>query len=329
MKKFIVSDLHGCSDIYVSLITYLENLSLVSNEKVHLYINGDLIDRGLDSYKMLIDVINRCKSNDNLVVHYIAGNHEQLMFESCLDKLKCGHFNIDSWDLNGSYATKNGISQMPYNEFIDLINFIGNLDVYQKFPERVGKDNVLLVHASAPRVILNRCDLKLSSNTEMVNDALWARLGKNGCKTLGKQGYFTIVGHTPNCGRHGFTFDHNTKVLNIDSGCGKYANGAFEYDRVPVVEVLDGYLKVYVFNHDNEIVEGFYIKNNVKKMPEKEVERNNLLLDHSLNNCGKMFRKRVLNTYKQQDIDVKIFDSSKNTNQVCSEDDSDMKIYRR
>ena len=328
MKKFVVSDLHGCSDIYVSLITYLENVSMVGKEKVHLYINGDLIDRGLDSYKMLLDVIYRCNHSDNLVVHYIGGNHEQLMFESCLDKLKHGHFNIDSWDLNGSFSTKSGISEMEYDEFIDLINFVGNLDIYQKFQEKVGKDNVLVVHAAAPRVVLNRCDLKLSSNSSMVEDALWSRIGRNGCKKLGKNGYFTIVGHTPNCNKHGFTFDSENKVLNIDGGCGKYANGAFEYDKVPVVEICDGYVKVLVFNHDNKIVEGYYIKNNVKLMSDKELERHNIMLEHNLNDCGSRFRARVLNAYKQQNIDVKIYDSSKKSN-VFVEDDSDMKIYSK
>ena len=54
MRKFIVSDLHGNGEVYDSIMAYLENISL--SEEVELYINGDLIDRGLDSYRMLEDV---------------------------------------------------------------------------------------------------------------------------------------------------------------------------------------------------------------------------------------------------------------------------------
>ena len=54
MRKFIVSDLHGNGEVYDSIISYLENISLI--DKVELYINGDLIDRGIDSMRMLEDV---------------------------------------------------------------------------------------------------------------------------------------------------------------------------------------------------------------------------------------------------------------------------------
>ena len=42
-------------------MNYLENVN--KKEKVILYINGDLIDRGPDSASMLIDVINRLNNN--------------------------------------------------------------------------------------------------------------------------------------------------------------------------------------------------------------------------------------------------------------------------
>ena len=164
MKKFVVSDLHGCSDIYVSLISYLDNLSIVEKEDVHLYINGDLIDRGPGSFKMLLDVIEGCSYSDNVTVHYIAGNHEQLMFNSCLNRLQNGNFGFDSWDLNGSLATKNGLSEMSKKDFLNLVRYISNLPVYEKFPEKVGRSNILLAHAAAPKVVEDKCHLKLKSD---------------------------------------------------------------------------------------------------------------------------------------------------------------------
>ena len=77
MRKFIVSDLHGNGEVYDSIISYLENISLI--DKVELYINGDLIDRGIDSMRMLEDVKERCEGKGNIKVHYLGGNHELLM----------------------------------------------------------------------------------------------------------------------------------------------------------------------------------------------------------------------------------------------------------
>ena len=57
MKNFIVSDLHGNSNIYNSIIRYLENIN--KEDELNLYINGDLIDRGKDSAYMLIDIKDR------------------------------------------------------------------------------------------------------------------------------------------------------------------------------------------------------------------------------------------------------------------------------
>ena len=56
MKKYVVSDLHGNGDIYDSIMTYLEHVS--ENEPLILYINGDLIDRGSDSMRMLKDIMD-------------------------------------------------------------------------------------------------------------------------------------------------------------------------------------------------------------------------------------------------------------------------------
>jgi hypothetical protein len=55
MQKYIVSDIHGNGDIYDTIMGYLENVSLT--DEVTLYINGDLFDRGLDSFRILLDVI--------------------------------------------------------------------------------------------------------------------------------------------------------------------------------------------------------------------------------------------------------------------------------
>ena len=94
MRKFIVSDLHGNGDVYDSIMSYLENL----DEEIELYINGDLIDRGLDSYRMLLDVKERIENPSKIKIKYLGGNHELMMFSALSHKLKRGSYKrFDDW----------------------------------------------------------------------------------------------------------------------------------------------------------------------------------------------------------------------------------------
>ena len=331
MRKFIISDLHGCGDIYNTIIGYLENISIVEGEPVHLYINGDLIDRGLDSFDMLMDVKKRCEKNGNVVIHYLAGNHEQLMYDSCCHKLKHGHFIFDSWDLNNNFMTKAGLSKLTKEELEEMTEFIGHLDIYKKFPEKVNGCNVLLSHAAAPSVVLDKCELRLSSRLEMAYDAMWSRIGEKGCRRLGKHDCLTIVGHTMNGNKYGFSYDPVDNVLNIDGCCSRYATGSFEYNCVPLVEVKDGKLEILIFTHDNQLLTGFTLDRNIHRMSIRDVKKRRVFIDRELDFLGQEYRDRVTSdkANKTVDIDVKIFEPNKVENCSDAEDDSDMKIYRK
>ena len=78
MRKFIISDIHGLGNLYYSVMGYLDNIS--KRDDIELFINGDLIDRGVDSAEILVDLLNRIKEN-KFKITYLAGNHEQLMYE--------------------------------------------------------------------------------------------------------------------------------------------------------------------------------------------------------------------------------------------------------
>ena len=54
MRKFIVSDIHGLGNFYYSIMNYLDNIN--KEEDVTLYINGDVIDRGINSAEILLDL---------------------------------------------------------------------------------------------------------------------------------------------------------------------------------------------------------------------------------------------------------------------------------
>ena len=51
---YAVSDLHGCYDKYIKL---LERLKMTADDS--LYILGDIVDRGSDGMKILLDLIKK------------------------------------------------------------------------------------------------------------------------------------------------------------------------------------------------------------------------------------------------------------------------------
>ena len=161
MRKFIVSDLEGDGVIYDSIIGYLENISLVDD--VELYINGDLMDRGLDGWRMLNDVVDRVNGKGNIKVNYLGGTHELIMYRA-LKKRKPGEW-IDQWSdwmLNGGWVIESELDLLEdkAEEACDFFrDFIGNLDVYKKFDEKINGNNILLVHASSPNEIFDKCHL--------------------------------------------------------------------------------------------------------------------------------------------------------------------------
>ena len=78
MRKFIISDIHGLGNVYYSIMNYLDNISKL--EPIELYINGDLIDRGMESAEILLDVKKRIEEYNQRII-YLGGNHELLMHQ--------------------------------------------------------------------------------------------------------------------------------------------------------------------------------------------------------------------------------------------------------
>ena len=64
---YAISDLHGCYDKYVRM---LEKINF--NDSDTLYILGDIVDRGSDGIKILLDIYNR----KNVIA--LRGNHDYL-----------------------------------------------------------------------------------------------------------------------------------------------------------------------------------------------------------------------------------------------------------
>ena len=271
MRKFVISDIHGNGNLYYSVMSYLENISKC--EDVTLYINGDLIDRGLESGEVLLDVIRRIKEeNSHFKIIYLAGNHELMMHEVMEKHRKYIHVRDNNdWYNNGGWITDDSLWDIlnDREEILKVASFIANLDVYYKFPEKMGGKNIVLVHASSPLEVKDECGMKTKDLNPFTAYYVWARKDDPympfRCR-IGNKDYFSIVGHTPNKSKFGYYYDQHENYINIDGGCAPYVSGYFEYDHYPLVEVKDDYLKILTFNNNNEIIYGNYFKEG-KRIP--------------------------------------------------------------
>lgn len=284
MKKFIVSDLHGNGNVYLSIMNYLENV--YKDENLILYINGDLIDRGIHSAQMLLDVQKRIINKESFDIKYLGGNHELMMYRS-LNGAIPDFIEASLWFSNGGGITNDAIQDLlDKKQKLELLKFISELDIYHKFDEKLNDKNIVLVHAKCPSTVKDTCDLKIKNNYE-IYDYVWTRedeLSLN--ETLGNKDYFTIIGHTSVIDPKGYKYLSDYNCLNIDGGCSAYALGYKQIDHVPLVEIDDknNRLIILTFNSKNEIICGNYFENNESiKMNFIELNNKRKLLDKDVN----------------------------------------------
>lgn len=305
MRKFIVSDLHGCGDVYDSIMGYLENVS--KTDTVELYINGDLIDRGLDGYRMLEDVYERIHGKGDIKIHYLGGNHELMMYRALL-KRKPGKSvsHWCDWMMNGGWVIEGELDVREDGEekCEEFKNFLGDLDLYHIFDEKLIDQRILLVHAQAPKKALEAAPMKIKDNDIATFNTVWMRreereqllfgLGKViGLNRIGLDGYYTIIGHTPVFNSKGFMVDREEKYMNIDGGCAAYAVGKFEHDHVPLLEIKKDRVDVLVFNHNNEIIKGYYFDGRLIIMDDASLDAPRSLLNPIYNGQAKTYQKTI------------------------------------
>lgn len=199
MRKFAISDIHGCNDTFQRL---LEKLQLAQGDE--LYLLGDYIDRGPDS-KGVMDTIFLLQQQ-GLPVHCLRGNHEQMMLDA-MNGME--DEEMDNWLLNGGIATLESFSVNGNLQIEDkYLQFMDALEIYCEV------DEYILVHAG-----LNfNIPFPFSDEDEM----LWIRnwypdLNRN---WLGER--IIVHGHTPMPKEDiQLQFKNLDKlpILDIDGGC--------------------------------------------------------------------------------------------------------------
>lgn len=242
-RIFIVSDLHGSGKVYFGIINYLEKLQeMYPNQRIILYINGDLIDRGNDSIKMLLDVMERVKGKGNIEVHMMAGNHELIMYEAIMNR-RNGVWPECSWLVpsNGGIGTVCDFEKLSLDKQNEIKMFLRNLPLAVKFDGYiVGKKGIVLSHACPPKILkdIDRYGMTLKDAyyDRKIADIVWKRdKDLSSGETIGLEEHFSIIGHTNTKTKSGFKYNKKDCCLNIDGGCGFKSNK--EELRVPVVEL--------------------------------------------------------------------------------------------
>ncbi len=140
--RYVISDIHGCKEQYLQL---LDKIQL--SDQDHLYILGDVLDRGFDSIGVLQDIMKRKN------VTFILGNHEYLFwyFVKTLGFELLNFQNEDEkrdfrlWIKDGGLSTLNGFLDLPVTMKKQIFEFISNAKAYEVL-ENDGK-NYILVHA--------------------------------------------------------------------------------------------------------------------------------------------------------------------------------------
>ena len=82
-------------------------------------------------------------------------------------------------------------------------------------------------------------------------------------------------------------------VLVLLIGGAGYAIGRYEYNHVPLVEVRDNFLELLIFNHNNEIVKGYFFNGNFYQMKELELEYRKMFLNPKYNEQEKVYRMKI------------------------------------
>ena len=196
MRKFAISDIHGCNKTFQAL---LEQIDLQKTDE--LYLLGDYVDRGPDS-KGVIDTIFRLRT-EGYQVRCLKGNHE--------DRMEAARWDpnvLREWRSWGGKQTMesfgvtnlNDIDQM-YWEFLKELEFYFEVDEY------------ILVHAG-----LNFVGPPLENEYSF----LWIRNWYQDINYNWLKDRIILHGHTP-ITKTQINTNYNqlekAQYLDIDAGC--------------------------------------------------------------------------------------------------------------
>lgn len=238
--KYVVADIHGCYEEYMELMQKIK-----ISEEDHLYILGDVLDRGPEPMLLLLDLIKRKN------VTYIIGNHDYLFLyfirklgldlSSVSNMLADDILDFQAYLEDGGLVTIEAFMKLSPTEKQVVCDFLENANVY----DEVMADNkrYILVHAG----ITNFKEEKSLDEYDVL-DFICERADYSR-RYFQDSNTYVITGHTPTmC----INRDYSSKVyignghIAIDCGCvygGKLAAYCIDSDEVIYVDSKERYLK--------------------------------------------------------------------------------------
>lgn len=214
MATYVMSDIHGNYEKYKQA---LDKIHLQENDI--LYVLGDVVDRGADSCKILLDMM--CHFN----IVPLLGNHE-FMAMSVLSKLvdeitedTLDGFNQDfmtgmlTWFDNGGQSTLEEFKKLSSEDRQAILEYLEEFELYEEIT--VNGQDYVLVHAG-----LGNFEKSKSLSAYPLHELIWT-------KTDYDKVYFEdkilITGHTPvqllTNGKSKTILKRNNHIA-IDCGCG-------------------------------------------------------------------------------------------------------------
>ena len=202
---YVMSDIHGCLNRYRNV---LRQIRLRKDD--HLYILGDVIDRGPEGLRILKDTMERGN------VTLLLGNHEHMMLEALShpdnDEL------LELWYANGGRVTHEHFKHCNLTYRAEVLSYIRNLPL--NLEVSVNGTDYLLVHGAPASTYT-----KGSRYVNQTEYAVWTRLGRN---TLLFEDKIVIFGHTPTYHynhEYPMAIRHGRNKIGIDCGCARGADG--------------------------------------------------------------------------------------------------------
>lgn len=272
---YVISDLHGQGKIYDYIVEHFDAEAKRTGKKIVLIINGDIIDRGNDSIRMLVDVMERVKhQKGNIDVVMLPGNHEEMMctaleyyrINRVFDKGP-GYTLNNMWfhPDNHGFDTCNEFFRLPPATQKDVLEFLKSLPLYFRIKtDKPNYNSYVVVHALPPSNAMTSKEIptlgKIISDDKykVLRDCLIYRKDndKDDNISLPDNGVITIIGHTPVENTNGFTITENNKLLMIDGGCAYMATNPDSKifpEMATLVELSDepGKTRVFLYGDEN------------------------------------------------------------------------------
>ena len=231
MRRFALSDIHGCLQPFKTLITH--HIELQKDDQ--LFLLGDYIDRGPDS-KGVIDFIMELQAG-GYQVQCLMGNHEQMMLNAY-----DGTFNIEIWRANGGDTAEESFGATLYQLEDKYLQFFRSLQYY------VELDDYLLVHAGF--------DFRNPDIFADKHAMVWIRNWYHQIKPNVINNRTIVHGHTPmSIPNISKLFKAKMPFIDIDGGCtfgGALCAIDLDTPKIHCLGANNQYFEIIRDNDDNE-----------------------------------------------------------------------------